>query len=125
MLPARSLLIASLLGLLACAAARAVEPGVSDSAQFFKAETIDKADAAIKRMKQRFGKDLMIETFRAIPDELQAAYRQKDRHEFYHDWLHNEARALRVNGIMVIVTREPGHLEVGAGNKTREKAFTD
>src|SRR4051794_6947170 len=71
---------------------RAAEPGVTDSAKFFSADVVEKADAEIKRIKSETGKDLVIETFLAIPEERQSAWDaakndNAKKREFFAQWL--------------------------------------
>ena len=53
----------------------ALRPVVLDGADFFKPETIDKADAIIRQIKSATGKDLMVETYPTIPERMHPDYR--------------------------------------------------
>ena len=81
-----------LLTLFACAAllpaarAMAIRPQVVDAAEFFSPEAQDRGDRVIRDIKQQFGRDVMVETYPAIPQELEGVYRKKGRERFYADW---------------------------------------
>jgi uncharacterized membrane protein YgcG len=122
-------LIATSLGLLRTSPALALDPGVKDAGQFFSADTVTKADAQIQEIKKEHGKDLMLETFASIPEERKSAWEaakdDKDaRTKFFSGWLDDRAHALGVDGVYVLIVKDPGHLEVKAGVKTRQQAFT-
>jgi uncharacterized protein len=107
--------------------AAAVTPEVKDEAGLFKAETVKKANAAVREIKNRYHKDLLIETFQTVPADKVEEVKKMDRaarDQFFEEWMRERARAAEVDGIYVLITREPGHVHVGVGPKTREKAFT-
>lgn len=101
-------------------------PGVTDDAKFFTPETVQKVNGDLKLIEKDFGKELVIETFATVPESMKADYEAaKDdklkRAEFFAKWLGERAHELKVNGVYVLVSRDPAHLEVKAGAKTREK----
>jgi uncharacterized membrane protein YeaQ/YmgE (transglycosylase-associated protein family) len=105
------------------------DAGVKDDGKFFKTDTVDKANADLKQAHTDFGKELVIETFPAVPEYLKSEYEAaKDdaakRSEFFSTWLGNRAHSLEVNGVYVLICKDPAHLEVKAGAKTKARAFT-
>ena len=119
-----------LLTLFACAAllpaarAMAIRPQFVDAAEFFSPEAQDRGDRVIRDIKQQFGRDVMVEAYPAIPQELEGAYRKKGRERFYADWSDQRFRALGVNGVHVLITRHPGRVQIAVGNVTQQQAFT-
>jgi uncharacterized membrane protein YgcG len=99
-------------------------PPVKDEGKFFSKDALDKADKKIKEIYDRFHKDVVVETFPSIPADLEAKYRELGRKKFFVDWAQTRARNLGVNGIYILVTREPSHLQVEVGHRTEQKAFT-
>lgn len=96
---------------------------VRDGAGFFSAETVNKANAVIQEIKERFGKDLLIETVKTVPEGKEQEARNTDpnvRRRFFSEWARERARQARVNGVYVLICRQPGHLEVAVGNKTKQ-----
>lgn len=106
------------------------DPGVKDDGQFFKPETVEKANAEIRQIKADYAKDLVIETFAGVPeglrDEWDAAKNDaQKRSQFFGKWSGDRAHHLQVNGVYVLICKDPGHLEVKAGQKTKLKAFKE
>jgi uncharacterized membrane protein YgcG len=97
---------------------------VRDNGEFFSADTVHKALASIAEMRQRYGKDLVIETFKEIPAERKKDYKFEDRNRFFEAWAKERAKALGVDGVYVLACREPAHLHVLVGDEARKKAFT-
>lgn len=113
------------LSVLACpAVSRAGIHQVWDEAHLFKAETLLDIDPILQEIDAKYYKDLMIETFASIPDDLKQAHDSQDATKFYEGWSIVEGNALKVNGILVIITAQPRHLHVYVGLDTRKRAFT-
>ncbi len=126
----RALVPAVVVGwLLAGAPARAAVPEVRDDAKFFKADTIKRVNAIIREIHDKYQRDLFIETYPTPPGgEAEAAkvkaMDKNRREEFYSNWLRERARDLRVDGVYVVITRNPPEVEVGVGGETRKRDFT-
>lgn len=120
-------LLAVAVALLAAAPAPALSPRIKDDAHFFSAAAVDKADQVIRDVKDRDRKDLMIETFKTAPDDQADKVKQMDRTErarFFEEWARERARREGINGVYVLICKEPAHLQVEVGNETRKRAFT-
>jgi uncharacterized membrane protein YgcG len=105
-------------------ASAAAKPVMRDNAHFFEPGTVEQVNTIVKEIKDKFGKDLTIETFAVIPERLQPRFTAEGKQQFYEDWLNREAVAADTNGIFILIVKDPGHLEIGVGKRTREKAFT-
>lgn len=96
---------------------------VRDQAGLFSASGVQKADEIIREIKNRFHKDLVIETFKSVPpdkaDQVKKMNREQ-RERFYDEWARERAQAERVNGIYILITQTPGHVEVEVGDETEE-----
>ena len=126
----RTLILTLLASLTLGFTALAAEPGVKDNAGLFKPETVEKANTEIQQIHKDFGKELVIETYPTIPESLKSDFEAvKDdpqkRAEFFSKWLGDRAHELQVNGVYVLIVKDPGHLEVKAGLKTKAKAFIE
>jgi TPM domain len=112
-----------LLGLLSVGGkAQAAVAEVRDEAHFFSAGAVAEANDSIKEIKQRYMKDLLIETIVLVPEDKKDEANSSDekvKGHFFANWAIQRARAQGVNGIYVLITREPGHVEVVVGNQTR------
>jgi uncharacterized membrane protein YgcG len=107
--------------------AMAVAPQIKDDGKFFTDEAREKADKEIREIHREFGKDFLIETFATVPADLakDADLKDKDaRNRFFEKWARERARGADVNGIYVLICKEPAHLQVEVGNETQKKAFT-
>src|SRR5579859_961389 len=109
------------------ASAPALTPEVRDDAGFFKTETVKKADEVIKAIKRDKKKDLLIETFRHVPADKEKEANSSDhevKNRFFNEWALERARKEEVNGIYVLICKDPPYVKVAVGNKTH-KEFTD
>lgn len=104
--------------------AAANQPQVYDDGKFFSDKTILQADGILQQIRTEFGKDVVVETFAAIPESLRDAYKQQDRRAFFESWLRSRAQHYGVNGVFILICRNPGRLELEPGARTRQEAFT-
>src|SRR5262245_108187 len=115
------------LGLTTAPAAMVLVAEVRDDAGFFSANAISKANDIIKDIHRDFKKDLLIETFKTVPegklDEVKKMDKT-DRNKFFANWARERAKSAEVNGVYIQICKDPGHLEVEVGNVTSQKAFT-
>jgi uncharacterized membrane protein YgcG len=102
------------------ASARAVAPEVKDEAKFFSADAIKKANKEIHEIARKYNKDFLVETFNAVPGDQAArvkAMSAAEREKFFGNWASDRADAAVVNGVYLMVCKDPAHLEVSiAGN---------
>jgi hypothetical protein len=94
---------------------------VEDHAGIFSQPALDKANANMRTMEQRHNKQLVIETFAAIPDDQKTAFQQNGKVAFFRQWMADRARALKVDGVYVLICMNPGHVEIGATRETRAR----
>src|SRR5262249_5175145 len=74
-----SLMVAVLTGwLLTAGAAPAAVAEVRDEAEFFKKDTVQRADRIIQEIKDRYKHDLLIETFDKPPSGIEADLKKAD-----------------------------------------------
>src|SRR5262249_29728126 len=102
----------------------ALAVGVRDDGGFFKEETIRKAETMIDEIKDRHQLDVVVETFRKIPDDMKKDYNPENKSQFFEQWARDRARKSRLTGVYVLLCKDPGHLQIEVGNKTGKKAFT-
>jgi uncharacterized protein len=118
-------LIAPLAMLLGVARAPAASFGVRDNAHFFSADAIKQAEQSIQQIQQRHHKDLLVETFPAVPDDLRARLTQEGKEAFFSGWTNQRAIQQGVNGVYILIVKDPGHLEVWDGNRTQQHVFPE
>jgi len=95
--------------------AAAVAPQVKDEGRFFSPETIKKADEQILLIAQKHARDVAVETLPSIPADKAEKFKGlsgEEKAQFFLNWAKERARAQAVNGVYILVTKEPSHLEV-------------
>jgi uncharacterized membrane protein YgcG len=107
--------VALVAGLLFSGRAAAVAPEVKDEAKFFSPEAVKKANKQIHEIARKYGKDLLVETLPAVPGDQAAkvkAMSTEEREKFFHNWAADRAEAAVVNGVYIMVVKDPAHLQI-------------
>jgi hypothetical protein len=99
-------------------------PPIKDDGKFFKAETLDKANKKIREIYQNYRKDVIVETIASLTDEQEKKLKEEGRDKFWAKLALDRARALGVNGIYIILSKKPTHLQVHMDPNTQKRAFT-
>src|SRR5947209_6077052 len=88
-------------------AAHAGTPGVKDTAGFFKdAAAVEKAEAQARELKQRYHKDVLVETFAEIPGgdgDRVSKMGANDKNRFFEDWADSRMKATGVHDVYVLI----------------------
>jgi uncharacterized membrane protein YgcG len=106
----------------AAGTATAVAPEVKDEAKFFSPETIKKANAEIREIMRKYGKDVLIETFSSVPEgqvDKVKAMPLDERIKFFHTWATERMDAAVVNGVYILVCKNPARVHAEASAKAR------
>lgn len=122
-----TLLLGVVLLVLGPSLALAATTGVRDDAGFFSAPARAQAERTIAGLERSTGKDLLIESLPQVPPEAMKGAGANDKaalNRMFEQWSIGKAREHRVNGVYVLLTREPAHLQVVVGNDTQRNAFT-
>lgn len=110
-------LMAGLVGLLLPGTPTAQEKktthGVRDEAMLFSAEASEKARATIALIKEKYGKDLRIDTIKEVPADVVNRMA----------WAQERFKSLGVDGVYVVIANKPKIFEVVVGNKTLESGL--
>ena len=106
------------------ASALAQSRGLSDDGGFFTVDATKTAETVIKRIQVVHQKDLRIETFAQIPKDLQPRFQQLGKAQFFEQWADDRARKQAVDGVYILLCKQPGHLQVWVGNNTARRLFT-
>ena len=118
------ILAVMLLGTNVC---RAAGSGVLDNGAFFSEQAKSDAAKVIGEMERTLHKDLAIETFKEIPADLKAGVNMQDKtalSHLYEQWALKQAKQKGVNGVYLLLVKEPSHLHAVVGNETQRQAFT-
>ena len=97
---------------------------VNDEAKLFSPEAVAQADGRIQDIVHHFHRDLTIDTIESIPADMQAEYQQSGKAKFFLDWADRRAKDKRLQGIYVLICKNPGHLEIVLDKSIREHGFT-
>jgi hypothetical protein len=104
----------------------AVVPEVKDGAGFFTPGALTKANQELAQIQKKYRKDLLIETFATVPADKADAVKKMDkqaRNRFFETWAVERARGERVEGIYVLITKQPGHVQVEVGKNEQKRGF--
>jgi uncharacterized membrane protein YgcG len=113
-----------LLGLVASASWAKAGQGIADAGKFFSADAIRSAEEAINAIQVAHQKDLRIDTIDRIPNELLPEYRQQGKQQFFEKWTNARAVKQGIDGVYILICRDPGHLQVWVSNDTARRLFT-
>jgi hypothetical protein len=95
---------------------------VRDEAKFFSAEAIQKANQDIALIAHRYGRDVLIETYAAVPagdvDRVKAMT-TKERLMYFGDWARKRTQTQGLNGVMILICRSPATLYVNVSQNAR------
>ncbi len=123
----RALLAVVATMLLSPTATAAEFSGIRDNGAFFSEPAKAEAGRNIAEIGRRFKKDLVVETFGAVPDDIKQGVDLRDRaavKSMFEQWTVKQARQQNVNGIYILLSKDPAHLQVVVGNETQRTVFT-
>ena len=98
---------------------------VKDQSGMFSPSALEQADSATRQLKQKYGKEMLVEVFAEIPSDLRPQYSPDRKDQFFSQWVNRRMQELKANGVYVLICRNPSHLQVQAGNDTKQRAFTE
>jgi hypothetical protein len=106
---------------------KAGKVGVKDEAKLFSAAGLQKALDEIYDVNFHHDVDLLVETVAAVPADQRDKVKQMSRNErttFFQTWAADRARAAGLNGLYVLVCKDPAYIQVEVTPKFRA-AFDD
>ena len=113
--------------LLSPSVAHAEMGGIQDNGAFFSTQAKTEAMRNIGEIGKRFRKDLVFESFREIPAEIKQGVDLTNKAamgRLYEQWASKLAKQQSVNGIYILLVKDPPHLQILVGNETQRSAFT-
>ncbi len=120
----RSGLVALAVMLVSCSMAHATGAGIDDAAGFFSQEAMATAAPQIAAIQQKYGKDLRVETYATLPADRAAHYTPETRPAFFATWAYQRAKAVGLEGVMILLCKDPAFVQVEVGDRTQHQAFT-
>ena len=104
--------------------AQATGASIQDAAGFFSKDAIATAEQQIAALHKQFGKDLRVETYARIPADRADQYVPEKRKAFFATWAYQRAKELGLDGVIVLICKDPSFLQVEVGDRTKQQAFT-
>ena len=120
----RSLLLATFAAGLLLAPATAARADVRDDAGYFSKPTIEKANEIIGEIRKDTSKDVVMETFTAAPAKWKDALTGPNGKKALEDWAAERAKERKVNGVYILMCKDPRGSRSKRASETRKKAFT-
>jgi len=100
---------------------------VRDNGAFFSESAKSEATRKISEIEHQYKKDLLIETFKEIPEEIKQGVDLTDKAavgRLFEKWTVEQAKKQKVNGVYILLTKEPAHIQIIVGTDTQKNAFT-
>lgn len=113
--------------LLGTAGARAAAGGIQDDGAFFSEFAEVNATGTIKEVATKLHKDIAVQTFATVPEDMKATVLTTDKaaaNRGFSQWAEQLARSKKVNGVFIMLVKQPAHLQVVVGTDTQRQAFT-
>jgi hypothetical protein len=102
--------------------------GVDDRAGLFSADAVARAREAVRQFRKDYHRDLFIETFAHVPDgdrkDVSGLWTWS-RERYFTGWAKRRAKTVGVDGVYVLICKQPKHVHVLVYPDTPEQAFTD
>lgn len=100
--------------------ARGASDGVVDDAHIFSQDAISRADQIARQIEDMHKRQVLVQTFSAIPDDLQSKLQADGKERFFGEWTRQLSQEKHLNGILILICMNPGHVQVEVGNETRQ-----
>lgn len=113
--------------LLGTSVSRAGLGGIRDGGAFFSDSAKQDASRTIGEVERSVKKDIVIETFQEIPEAVKGSVNLADKaaaDRLFVEWAEKQARQQAVNGVYILISKQPAHLQVVVGNQTMKQSFT-
>jgi hypothetical protein len=85
---------------------------VFDLHGYFTQGAKDKAEEGIRAIRSRYQRDLRIETVDGVPDDERPALERLGEAQFFADWAVRRAKYAKVNGVIMLIAADSGHVQV-------------
>jgi hypothetical protein len=88
---------------------------VKDEGKFFSPDVVKKANEAIREIDKKYECDILVESYATVPDgkaDKVKAMTKEERAEYFRKWARDRVREEQVNGVYILICKEPSHLTV-------------
>lgn len=114
--------------IIAADAERKTGAGIVDGGQFFSADAVTRARQEIDLLRHRFGRDLRLVTFAGPPESDRDRLRglsPEQRADYFRSWTQKIAHGEGVNGMTILISRDPSYLYVNVADDARSVVTPD
>lgn len=98
-----------------------------DRAGFFSPTVVEQVNQDLARLKQETKHSVKIETFASLPESRQAEFDKlspSQRKAFYASWLKDVAKSSQADGLLILISKQPSHVEAGISGKLKQAGYT-
>jgi uncharacterized protein len=99
--------------------------GITDNGHFFSAQAIREGEDIIRRNTGHPHSEIRVITVPSVPDELQGDLKSQGKDPFFEHWANDLFKRDRVDGVIILICKNPSHIQIEQGDHTREKIFRD
>lgn len=100
--------------------ARAASDGVVDDAHIFSQDATSRADQIARQIEDLHKRQVLVQTFSAVPDDLQSKLQSDGKDRFFVEWNEQIAKDKHFDGVLILICMNPAHIEVTVGNATQQ-----
>lgn len=101
---------------------------IRDTAQIFLPATVTDVTARLRSVREKTGLEVTVETFAKPPADrlarIQTATSSSAKDKVYTEWLIERAQTLQAKGVFVLISQNPGHLQVWFDRQTQARGAT-
>ena len=113
----------AVLGLIAPASA-VYPPALKDDGKFFSKEGIEKANKKIREIYEKYKKDVVVETMTTLTADQERKIKEDGEAKFFAKLTSDRGKEIGLNGVYILVCKQPKYLRVHMDPETQKKAFT-
>jgi len=98
-----------------------------DEAGFFSAAALKTAGERIKELDAKYQIPVLLETFKAIPEEKAKGLDLLDirvREKLFADWGRERLQASKIDGVGILICKDPAYIFIALGDMTRQTRLT-
>lgn len=99
---------------------------IRDDANLFTPAVRAAAEARLSQLEKQHRHGIVIETYATVPNgqvDSVKAMSPAAKEKFYGDWLKRRAGERKAEGLFILVTKEPGHVQPGVSRSLSQAGF--
>jgi len=76
---------------------------VKDETGLFSTSAVQQADQMTRQIKQKHGKEMLVEVFAEIPAKLRSQYSLDKKDQYFAQWVDRRMEEVNANGVYVLI----------------------